>query len=193
MFLAFMERYSWMLAGLGFLLMSCMILRKHHLFFRIRCKWIIWWFIMNHWYVSKTFSKLCQSYRLPLVNACSNIANTISENLCIPSLNVTSQTLYLILSEQYLGLRHLTYGPILILDKQSAPMYAVFVVILEYVNELYLSLLSFSVPHCLSRWLKYIVLVLRPLQYPLHVLKWDLVVVGDKETLHGAAETFIEI
>jgi hypothetical protein len=148
---------------------------------------------MNHLNVSETLSKLCQSHRLSLVNACSNIANTISKNLSIPSLNVTSQTLYLILPEQYLGLRHLTNGPILILDKQSTPMYAVFVIILEYMNELYLSLLAFAVPHCLSRWFKYIVLVLRPLQNPLHILKWNLVVVGDKETLHGAAETFVKI
>jgi len=88
---------------------------------------------------------------LPLVYACSNITNTISENLSVSSLNITSQILNLIFPEQYLGLRHLTDGAILILDKQSASMYAIGLVVLEDVNKLDLSLLALAIMHGLSR------------------------------------------
>lgn len=72
-------------------------------------------------------------------------------------------------------------------------MYAVVLVVLEYVYKLNLSLFALSVTDGLSRRLQDVVFVLRPLQHPLDILERHLVVMGNEEALHGATQPLVEI
>ena len=123
---------------------------EYHFFMRVWSKRIWSGWLTKKLNVAETLGQLCQPDLLLFIYACSNIINLPTENLSLAIVVITCQGLYLIFSQQNFRLWHLAYWPILILHEQSASMYAVVLIVLVNVYELNLSLLAFSVLHCLT-------------------------------------------